>query len=52
MATFRGGDKGYFIPRIICFKPWNNIKKYQKLIYPTELELKRLKNSFLCVNFD
>jgi len=37
---------GYFIPGII-FIPWNNNKKYQKWIYPTEFRLKTLKKLFL-----
>jgi hypothetical protein len=43
MATFFGGvrgDKGYFIP-------WIYIEKYKKLIYSTELKLKKLKKFFL-----
>ena len=31
---------------------WNNNKKYQKLIYPTEFRLKTLNKLFLGGNFD
>jgi hypothetical protein len=44
-----GGDKGFFIPGIIYFMPWNKNKKHQKLIYPTELRLKTLKNCFFAI---
>jgi hypothetical protein len=50
MATFEeGGDKGYLIPGIIYFMPWNKNKKHQKLIYSTELSLKTLKNWFFAI---
>jgi hypothetical protein len=51
MDTFRGG-RGILSPVKFVFIPWNNNKKYQKLIYSTELRLKTLNKLFLCGNFD